>query len=76
MDIPDYMHGNIQDILSCEFDAAYRRAQWAVVLGLKPFKDGDQWCVLYGGDLQDGIAAFGETPEKAIYNFDEAMRTK
>jgi len=39
-------------------------------LGLIPFNDGDKWCVLYGVDLQEGKAAFGNTPEEAIVNFD------
>lgn len=40
---------------------------------LKPFKDGDQWCVLLGEDLQVGIAGFGETPMKAILDFNSAF---
>lgn len=41
---------------------------------LKPklFKDGDQWCVLYGDDIQSGITGFGETPRKAIRAFNKA----
>lgn len=55
--------------------ADYRRGLWAVVLGLIPKRDGDKWFVLCGGNLQEGIAAFGDTPEEAIVNFDEAMRS-
>ena len=35
---------------------------------LKPkiIKEGNQWCVLYGADLQSGIAGFGDTPNEAI----------
>ena len=35
---------------------------------LKPklVKDGDSWCCLYGSNLQEGIAGFGESPYKAI----------
>lgn len=33
--------------------------------------DGNQWCVLYGDNLQDGIAGFGDTPEFAMLDFDE-----
>ena len=42
---------------------------------LKPkiFKDGNQWCVLYGENLQDGIAGFGSTPYKAILAFNSAF---
>lgn len=40
---------------------------------LKPriFRDGNQWCVLYGEDLQSGIAGFGDTPRLAIYDFNK-----
>lgn len=42
---------------------------------LKPriFIDGDQWCALYGGNVQDGIAGFGKSPREASYNFDIAF---
>lgn len=33
--------------------------------------DGDKWCALYGENLQDGVAGFGETPEKAMLDFDQ-----
>lgn len=32
--------------------------------------DGNQWCALYGENLQDGIAGFGESVEKAAADFD------
>ena len=32
--------------------------------------DGDQWCVLLGDNLQDGVCAFGSSPEIAFWNFD------
>lgn len=35
-------------------------------LAIVPFKDGDQWCALYGEDLQVGIAGFGNTPFLAM----------
>ena len=34
--------------------------------------DGDQWCALYGENLQDGVAGFGNSPEEAMIAFDEA----
>lgn len=33
---------------------------------------GNQWCALYGEDLQNGVAGFGDTPEKAMAAFDKA----
>ena len=34
--------------------------------------DGNQFCVLYGTDLQSGIAGFGDTPDKAMRDFDKS----
>lgn len=34
--------------------------------------DGTMWCALYGEDLMNGVAGFGETPEKAMAAFDKA----
>ncbi len=38
--------------------------------------DGDQYCVLYGSDLQTGIAGFGESPELAMLDFDKMWKKK
>ena len=37
--------------------------------------DGNQWCALYGANLQDGIAGFGDTPAAAMREFDKAWAT-
>ena len=34
-------------------------------------KDGNQWCVLYGKDLQEGIVGFGDTPHLAILDWNK-----
>ena len=34
--------------------------------------DGDQWCAMYGDDLQSGVAGFGVSPSKAMDDFDRA----
>lgn len=36
------------------------------------FIDGNSWCALYGDNLQDGVAGFGGTPDKAMRAFDDA----
>ena len=38
-------------------------AMWECIsaLSVKPFKDGNQWCFLYGKNIQEGICGFGET---------------
>lgn len=73
MNIPDHLHGMCAEILGIESQTATHKGLWPVILGLTPFKDGDQWCVLWGKDLQNGIAGFGDTPVKAMYAFDAAM---
>lgn len=32
--------------------------------------DGNQWCALYGDNLQDGVAGFGDSPANAMWDFD------
>ena len=32
--------------------------------------DGNMWCALYGKNIQEGVAGFGETPQKACEDFD------
>jgi len=34
--------------------------------------DGNQWCALYGADLQSGVAGFGDTPEQAMADFNRS----
>jgi len=44
----------------------------SVLFKPKLTKDGNQWCALYGENLQDGCAGFGDSPEKAMLEFDKA----
>jgi hypothetical protein len=37
--------------------------------------DGSQWCALYGKNLQEGVAGFGDTPAAAMRDFDKAWAT-
>lgn len=38
--------------------------------------DGDQWCALYGDNLQDGVAGFGDSPAMAMDKFDAAWNAR
>jgi len=38
--------------------------------------DGNKWCALYGSNLQDGVAGFGDSPSLAMYAFDIAWNKK
>lgn len=33
--------------------------------------DGSKWCALYGEDLMNGVAGFGDTPAEAMADFDQ-----
>ncbi len=48
--------------------------QCIAALGVKPIKDGNQWCFLYGENLQEGICGFGDTIQDAAYNFYNEIR--
>lgn len=34
--------------------------------------DGNQWCALFGENVQDGVAGFGASPDLAYKAFDQA----
>jgi hypothetical protein len=38
--------------------------------------DGNQWCALYGDNLQDGVAGFGDSPELAMVDFNKNWYAK
>ena len=46
----------------------------SVIYRPKITKDGNMYCCLFGDNLQDGIAGFGKTPEKACSEFDRVWR--
>lgn len=44
---------------------------WFTLLKPKVFPDGNQWCVLYGDNLQEGVCGFGNTPALAVEDFNK-----
>jgi hypothetical protein len=66
-----------QAVLNAQWNAAQEAQITAmeqraphVLMRPRIFPDGDQWCALYGEDLQMGVAGFGNTPEGACADFD------
>lgn len=45
-----------------------------VVLKPKIYKDGNEWCVLLGDDIMEGICGFGKSPKAACEAFDKAWK--
>lgn len=39
-------------------------------------QDGSKWCALYGSDLVEGVAGFGDTPDAAMRDFDQNWLTQ
>lgn len=56
--------------------AEIERARPFMLLRPPVYPDGNMWCALYGDNLQEGVAGFGETPEKAAADFDNNWRTQ
>lgn len=50
--------------------------RWSFMLRPRLFIDGNQWCALYGDNLQDGVAGFGDSPDAAYSDFDSAWVAK
>ena len=65
-----YMAGNrLQEAISCyEEPSVLYRPQLTV--------DGNQWCALYGIDLQSGVAGFGDSPYLAMCDFNKNWYAK
>jgi CII-binding regulator of phage lambda lysogenization HflD len=64
---------NIAHSASCISDALTRpSAIYKPALSI----DGNQWCALYGENLQNGVAGFGDSPADAMAAFDKAWTTK
>jgi len=71
--LEENMSENHTDFLTTEINnqAAQERQEFNLFAMLKPSiqRDGNQWCVLYGKDLQEGIAGFGDSPHHAVLDF-------
>lgn len=60
---------------------AWQEAAWELMRPAILYKpalsiDGNKWCALYGENLQDGVAGFGDSPQEAMWDFDKAWAKK
>jgi len=56
--------------------AAYCYSTPSAIFRPRIFIDGNQWCALYGDDLQNGVAGFGDSPANAVHDFDRSWHAK
>lgn len=59
-----------QMVANSAVEAASEYARPSSVYRPQLTKDGNQWCAVYGENLQEGVAGFGDTPDAAMRNFD------
>ena len=65
------------DCIQREFtSAAYEQQRPSVLFRPSIYIDGNQWCALYGDNLQDGVAGFGDSPALAMADFDKNWNAK
>ncbi len=50
---------------------AREQTQFHVLMRPSLTIDGNQWCALYGDNLQDGVGGFGDSPYRAMLDFDK-----
>lgn len=51
-------------------ETAYEAQRPCVLFRPVLSRDGHMWCALYGDDIQNGVAGFGDSPLLAMYDFD------
>jgi|GEM_PF-4509035 len=67
-----------EEISSIEYDTAVMTQVYLLFSMLKPKikREGKQWCVLYGDNLQEGIYGLGDTPYDAVIQFNAAWESQ
>jgi len=76
------LKNQLENYASLEWDKKnaliVQQQEFNLVSLLRPrlFIDGDQWCCLYGSNVQDGVCGFGESPIDAVYDFNKAWNRK
>lgn len=74
----NHLHNNATMKHQSEMNVAVQNEEINLFALLKPTIkiDGNQWVVLYGDNLQDGVAGHGKSPMEAICDFNKAWYEK
>ncbi len=59
-------------VIDLEYERMVFLARPSVMLGVKPYADGDRFCALHGESIMQGVAGFGVSPDLAMADFDKA----
>lgn len=57
---------------ACAADVAQQQMRPSAIYRPALSLDGNQWCALYGANLMEGVAGFGDSPAAAMQEFDKA----
>lgn len=72
MNLPHYVERAMHSVAESIGEYAEPSSIFRPVLSI----DGNQWCALYGDNLQDGVAGFGDSPALAMRNFNKNWHAK
>ena len=68
----------LYEVLTGQYGQVFETIEmWACInaVGAKLSKDGNQWCFLWGENLQEGVAGFGDTIYEAAKSFFNEIST-
>ena len=69
-------HNEINHQMNVELLETEQQYKRFAMLKPKVYKDGNKWCVLYGENIQDGIAGFGGTPHESVIDWESNWDTQ
>ena len=75
INVPDYLQGNIQDIIYQLQATAEEKGSPFCVYGAKLIRDGNAYLALLG-DLPTGVSGVGDTPAEAVKDFNAQWHKK
>lgn len=65
-----------QAVLNAQWNTEAERQRPSVLYRPVIYRDGNQWCALYGPDIAIGVCGFGDTPAAAADAFDRAWHSE
>lgn len=72
---PQTVEGWEMETAKVNYWTAQDKQRPSMLLLPRLFIDGNMWCALYGKNVQDGVAGFGTSPDKAMKDFDVSYLT-
>jgi hypothetical protein len=69
--IPDTEAGHLRSAAIGLYDLVCDMNRPSRILKVRVIRDGNAWCCIFGDNLHDGVAGFGDSPEEATKEFDK-----